>query len=243
MVAEPEAATLGTRERFLRVALLGCGAMLLGALSFGPGSSGHGLLRDALVLAPLVPLLVGLREVRRHGRADGWLLFGVPASLALGQPYAPARVDPIFFCTWAAVLVAYLVQAARLLAAAPRAGVTVRRGRAAEGAVRLRHRARTYDALLALCVIAFALLVERALTTGGAPLPAMATAGLLAILACRAFLLDPLDRHLQRDPALEQSLARLRRHARRGRPSRTFYAVAAAALVAMTLFVLRERLP
>jgi len=235
----PARTDVRTRERFLRVALLGAGATLLGALSAGA----HPTLRAVLALAPLVPLVVGLRAFQRGRGADGWLLFGVPAALVVGQPYAPDRVDPIFFCTWAAVLLGYVVQAARLSSTATLPVHLVREGRRADGVERLRRRVRFYDALLVVCVITFAYPMERALTSGGSSLPSIAAAGLLSVLAARAFLLDALDRHLQRDPVLVQSLDRLRRHARRGRPERSFYLVAAVALVAMALFVLRERLP
>jgi len=227
------------REWFLRVVLLGAGATLLGMLSARAGPTWRGL----LTLAPLVPLAIGLRAFQRGAAADGWLLFGVPVALAVGQPYAPDRADPIFFCTWAAVLVGYLVQAARLLRTPRLTLHLVRKGRQGEDARRLRRRVRFYDALLVLCVVTFAYPMARALTAGGPPLAAIAAAGLLSVVAARAFLIDSLDRHLQRDPALVQALDRLRRHARRGRPDASFYLVAFVALAAMALFVLRERLP
>ncbi|MEO6955015.1 MAG: hypothetical protein ABI321_24660 [Polyangia bacterium] len=240
-----ETVPLRTRERFLQVALLGGGLTLLsGVTLLGPRAErGNAVAGTFLVLLPLVPLLWALvnLDARRRAASVGLLLL-VPAALVFGLVEAPSRIDPIVFCVRAATLVGYLVQSSRLLASpvGPTPAVVVNALPALRE--RLLRRNRFYGVFVVLTVIAFVVPLQRALTAGGAALPSFAAAGLLAVLASRAFLVDPLDRHLQRDPALEEALARLRRHASRGLPNRAFYLVALVALVTMGLLVLRARL-
>lgn len=236
---------LRTRERFLQVALLGGGLTLMsGVTLLGQRPAERSALVGAcLVLLPLLPLLWALAnlDARRHAASVALLLL-VPASLVFGLIVGPPRVDPIVFSVRAAILVGYLVQSARLLATPMGPAPIVIVNPLPAVRERLLRRNRFYAVFVALTVLAFVVPLQRALTAGGPALPAFAAAGLLAVLACRAFLVDPLDRHLQRDPALEDALARLRRHARRGRPAPSFYLVAVVALAAMAVLVLRARL-
>lgn len=236
-----------TRERFLQVALLGGGLTLLsGVTVFGPRETAlpfGASPQVALVLLPLVPLLGSLARLdMSRGAASVGLLVGVPVALVLGLVTSPARIDPIVFIVRAATLVAYLVQSARLLAApvGPMPVLVVNPLPAVRE--RLLGRNRFYGVFVALAVVAFLLPLSQAIAAGASSLPVFAAAALLGVLACRAFLVDPLDRHLQRDPALEDALARLRRSARRGGPARMFYLVALVAVGAMVLLVLRARL-
>jgi len=171
-----------------------------------------------------------------------WLILGgLPCLLALGAPFRAARpVDGIVFWLQAATLVGFIVEAARLTADRERPLAPAQLG-AAASRERLRRRERLYRNLLWVAGLAFVLPLAHALSGGVAsPRLAVAVAGLLGALACRAFLIDPLERHLQHDPALVQTLGRLRRHARRGRPGLVFYGAATVALVGMVLLVSRR---
>jgi hypothetical protein len=202
----------------------------------------------ALVL-PLLPLFYGAHLLStRAVHAEWLLLLGVPAALALGAAAHPAApLDPVVFGVAAILLVAYLVLAARALASATtRAADVVTLDRPAEPIPpRFHRRLRIYrlvqlGAALAFVVPLAVAAVEVGSGSSTQPLVLFSVAGLLGALACRAFYVDVLERHLQRDPQLARSLERLRRHARRGRPAPMFYAAAVIALVAMALFASRH---
>ena len=238
-----------TRERRLRLALLGLGTVLLSSLA------GFGLPRAGAMLGPLcstglslLPLLAGIRLIDdrspRARRVLPWLLIGgLPFAIAVGALCRPAQpTDVIVFWLEAASLVAFVVEATRLVADLERPLALAAFGEG-ESRPRLHRRERLYQNLVRVAGVAFVLPLVHALSGGAAtPRLAVATAGLLGALTCRAFLIDPLERHLQHDPALVQSLARLRRHARRGRPGAVFYAAATVALAGMLVLVSRRLL-
>jgi hypothetical protein len=233
-----------------RTALLGvglCGLAGVATLDPGAGADRPAARALPLALAVLLPLAVLLYALSRRGtaRRAPLLLFGVPTALALGALARPGvPLEPIVFFALVLTLVAYVASAARLVGE-PVAGHATARG-SEHTPPRLLRRLRVYRVLVACAGLAFVVPIGVAVldSAGGAtqPLLTLSVGGLLGAVACRAFLVDALERHLQRDPALVGALARLRRHARRGRPARLFYAAAAIALVGMALFAARHAL-
>jgi len=74
---------------------------------------------------------------------------------------------------------------------------------------------------------------------------ALVTAGIgvLSVLLYRAYLLAPLQAHLQHDRDLQAHLEAARRQARKGRPRFAFYVAVTMALVAMlAILLIRDRL-
>lgn len=196
------------------------------------------------VVLPVIFLVGGLRASAMY--RDVRLLFGVPCAVGVAAMFRPSvPIDPIVFALTLVVLIAYLVVAARHLQspASPDAELLPRT--AEPDSPRIRRRLRLYRVLQLAAALAFALPLAVAIgqiANGGAsqPLLLVAAAGMLGALACRAFLIDALERHLQRDPALSRSLSRLRRHARKGRPAPLFYVAAGLALTGMVLFASRH---
>jgi|SRR5581483_8386423 len=64
--------------------------------------------------------------------------------------------------------------------------------------------------------------------------------GALAFALWRAFLVGPLEAHLQQDPELTRALKAARAHARRGRPRPGFYLAVGVALAGIALAILRR---
>jgi hypothetical protein len=192
---------------------------------------------------PIVPLGIGLR--RDVAARAPWLLGGVPGMVALGALLRPRLVpEPIVFFALAGTLLGYVVLAARSCEA-PNDVVQVM-PRVDFVALRVRRRLRLYRALVVCAALAFAVpLTTAILSLSNAPpqpLVLVAAAGLLGTIVCRAFLVDALERHLQRDPQLAAHLQRLRRHGRRGRPAAIFYVAALVALFGMAIFASRHLL-
>jgi hypothetical protein len=227
------------------------GAYLLKGGTFPRLSSGLAALRaQGSSPSPHRAFLARASLSERSSRAAWLLLLGVPAALALGAVMHPAApLDPIVFGVAALLLVAYLVLAARALAGAnatPSHAVTLDRPPEPVPA-RFHRRLRLYRVVQLGAALAFAVplgvaALEVASGSVTQPLVLFSVAGLLGALACRAFYVDTLERHLQRDPQLARSLERLRRHARKGRPAPLFYAAAVIALIAMALFASRRLL-
>jgi hypothetical protein len=198
-----------------------------------------------VLLLPIVPLAIGL--FRAPTARAPWLLGGVPAMVALGALLRPrVAPEPIVFIVLAGTLLGYVVLAARLCTA-PSSSASRTLARPADAiAPRVRRRLRMYRVFTWCAALAFAVPLGVAILAlpGGPPQPLVlvAVAGLLGTIACRAFLIDALDRHLQRDPQLVAHVHRLRRHARHGRPAPLFYAAALVALAGMTLFASRHLL-
>ncbi len=237
-------------ERLGRVTLLGLGLCLLGGVAAFGGGDGmlhQRALGGALIAAglPLVPLALGLRLGAAHRRTPLLFLFGVPLAVGLGALLRPGvQPSAVVFWVIAVTLLSFLLESARLFAPGetPALPVAPSGGTAKPVPSRVLRRVRMYRVLQVAAALAFAIPLGIALAESGPPLFAVATAGLLGAVASRAFFIDPLDRHLQRDPALEVGLARLRRHARKGRPARVFYVAAGFALLGMILFVSRRYL-
>jgi hypothetical protein len=235
------------RERTL---LIGGGLCALSAVAtIDPGATDHpaasvaGLLLGAGL--PFAVLAAGA-STRFAGERGPLLLFGVPAAVgaaSLARPSVP--LEPVVFAAFALTLLAYVVSAARWLAQPTEPTTTTPRAGEPTPA-RLVRRVRVYRVLKWMSALVFAVPLGMAVigVAGGAtqPLLSVSLAGLLGALACRAFIVDALERHLQRDPALVASLSRLRRHARRGRPGRLFYLAALIALIGMTLYATRQLL-
>lgn len=242
----------GSRPRGAPVALLG---VALAAVAGIAGTTGEGASRVAALCAGtllLLPLAIGLRALRRGNprsvrAGEVLLLAGVPIALALGGLLRPAApLDPVVLLVETALLLGYLAVVAH--AHAPAAGRVEQLPQVpAPLPPRYRRRLRVYRTIEVLAALAFALPLGVAIregATGSATPPRIlfAAAGLLGALACRAFLIDALDRHLQGDPALGARLAHLRRHARQGRPAPAFYVAAVIALLAMGLYAARHAL-
>ncbi len=235
--------------RLDRPILFGAALCALSAVAASAaGGGGRVGVAVALVL-PLAPLLAGLRLLGpRSELAAALLLAGVPIGLGLAGAARPAAAfEPVVFGVGFVTLVAYLASVARAITARDRGLVAaeVRPRTDAPPVPRVRRRLRLYRALRWAAALGFAVPLGAAaveLGGGAAAAPALlfAVAALLGALAARAFFVDTLERHLQRDPQLGDTLRRLRRHARRGRPASLFYAAAGVALAAMAVFALRR---
>lgn len=236
-------------ERIGRVFLLGAGAVVPSSIALSihdaEASASHAQAVLGGLLLPLAPLALGLALLRQRRELASWLLLaGVPAAIGLAA-WARGRVlvDPWLALLMAVTMLAFVVESARLLSlteSAPMAQVTTP---SREVPARLRRRNVVY---VWMAFVAAAGFVVPSLVALAAPaksrLLSMAVSTLLGVVACRAFVIDLLSRHLQGDEPLRDALAQLRRHARRGRPSFIFYVASLAALVAMVLFAARGML-
>jgi hypothetical protein len=246
-----QAVVIPGRQRLLVVGIALSALAAISATTSVAESETHLTAALLAFVLPLLPLCYGAHALRaRPARAEWLLLLGVPAALAVAAVAHPAApLDPIVFGVAALLLVAYLVLAARALArvnAKPSDMVTLDRP-AEPVPPRFHRRLRIYRVVQVGAALAFAVpltiaAIEVASGSATQPLVLFSVAGFLGALACRAFYVDVLERHLQRDPQLARSLERLRRHARKGRPAPLFYAAAVIALVAMALFASRRLL-
>jgi hypothetical protein len=171
-------------------------------------------------------------------------------------------LPPVPFVLLGASLVGYLLASARFVAApveddgalATPAAINERRLAQPPTPPRWRRRLRVYRALAACAVIIPASLIGYAhFGPSGARL-AEAFAGrvesaqmlvtvgigLLSIILYRAYLLAPLEAHLQHDRDLTRYAEVARRQARKGRPRPAFYFAVAVALAAMIAIVLQR---
>jgi hypothetical protein len=221
-----------------------------------------GLSPLAVVLAALAPLGVLGAGVRL--RSTSALLIGFPLLAVLPEALASAelsaRVLPASATVLAALsLVGYLVAVAHGLARNERADATAapttattRRLSQDPTPSRWRRRLRVYRGLVALSVVMPAALLAMvdlwpdftsslAASFGAHAARAQAlctvAVGLLSIGLLRAYLLGPLQLHLQHDRDLLATIESDRRHARKGRPRASFYFSVAVALAAMTAVV------
>lgn len=219
-----------------------------------------GLAPLAAAIAALAPLGVLGAGVRL--RSTSALLVGFPLLAVLPEALAPAelsaRVLPAAATVLAALsLVGYLVAVAHALAADERAAATIstattRRLSQDPTPSRWRRRLRVYRGLVALSVVMPAALLAMvdlwpdftaslAASFGvhAARAQALCTVavGLLWIGLLRAYVLGPLQLHLQHDRDLLATIESDRRHARKGRPRASFYFSVAVALAAMTAVV------
>ncbi len=228
-------------ERVARVALLGAAAVVLSVIAGASSEKEHPAAAILVLLLPTIPLAVGMASIRgNRALASALLLGAVPAALGFAALLRGGiAVDPWLTMMWASTLLAFVVQAAQLLAAADGALATGRNA-AQEIATRLHRRDLIYTCMQLVTVAAFVVpLLVALLAPTRHRLISTAVATLLGVIACRAFLIDLFARHLQGDEPLRETLSQLRRHARRGRPSWVFYVASAAALVAMVLFASR----
>jgi hypothetical protein len=233
------------------------------ALPLGLGVAGDGLgglSPLGVVIAAVAPLGILAVGVRR--RSTPALLVGFPLLVALPEALASAelsaRVLPAAATLLSALsLVGYLVAVANGLAqseeqADPTTSATTRRLTQDPTPSRWRRRLRVYRGLVAVSIIMPAALLAMvdlwpdftsSLTAAFGAHAARAQAlctvavGLLWIGLLRAYVLGPLQLHLQHDRDLLATVEADRRHARRGRPRAGFYFSVAVALAAMTAVV------
>ncbi|HEX4458023.1 MAG TPA: hypothetical protein VIA18_08635 [Polyangia bacterium] len=236
-------------------------ALPLGLALAGEGITGVSPL--AAVLGAPLPLALLWLGVRR--RSTTALLIAFPVLVALPEALASAelsaRVLPAaaMFLT-ALSLVGYLVAVAQGLDRGERtdepapttANATTRRLSQDPTPSRWRRRLRVYRGFVAVSIIlptALLAMVDlwpdftSSLTASFGSHAARAQAlctvavGLLWIGLLRAYVLGPLQLHLQHDRDLLATVEADRRHARRGRPRAGFYFSVALALAAMTAVV------
>jgi hypothetical protein len=217
-------------------------------------------------LAPLVALAAGVLSRSLSGRTLA-LLVGFPVLVVVPQALATAelttRVVPA--AAWllaAASLVGYLVvvvqsevRAERGTAGAVAAATTTRSLPREEVPSRWRRRLRVYRGMVAVAIgfpaallfavdlwPSFTASLAASLGTQAPRAQAFATVGvaLLWVGILRAYLLHPLNAHLQHDRDLLATMEQDRRHARGGRPRTSFYVAVAVALAAMVAVVIQR---
>jgi len=254
----PVAAALGANLWILSVVV----PLVLGrpgaALAFSGGLAGVTLL---VVAAPAV-LMYGL--ARRSGPA---LLGAFPVSAALPQavlatPAAGHLLPPVPFLLTAASLIGYLLAVSRWLsepvADADAPPPATRKLSLPPTPPRWRRRLRMYRALAACAVILQGALIAwanvwprqtaRLAESFAGRVDAAQTVitcgiGVLSLILYRAYLLAPLQAHLQHDRDLMAHVEAARRQARKGRPRFAFYVAVTMALVAMlAILLMRDRL-
>ena len=233
-----------TMELRSRVALLGAGVIVLSAIASTRVDTDHpvSLLGWMWLQAPIVPLAIGLLVTAYHRTlASLLLLAGVPGALAAVAMSHPVLVVDLWLSLmWCATLLGYVAAAARLLSVTDGALTSASFHTKHDALPRLTRRVRIYSAIEAATVLAFVVpIVVGMLSPPKTRLVTVSVAALLAVATCRGFLIDLLARHLQGDAGMRSALSRLKRHARRGRPARGFYAAAIVALLGMALFAAR----
>jgi hypothetical protein len=221
-----------------------------------------------IVLVTLAPAILTWGLARRSERALLGA-FPVAALLPQAWLSMPELrvLPPVPFVLLAASLVGYLLASARFVAApveavepieeagaSARPAISERRLAQPPTPPRWRRRLRVYRALAACAVIIPASLIGYAhFGPSGARLAeafagrvesaqVLVTVGigLLTIILYRAYLLAPLEAHLQHDRDLARYTEAARRQARKGRPRTAFYFAVAVALAAMIAIVLQR---